>query len=377
MQLLIAGDVVPTQSNMDLFNRAEVNTLLGKKLLWIWNSADIRVFNLEAPLVDQEKPIKKCGPNLIVPTSAISGIKALHPSLITLANNHIFDQGEQGLKSTLELLNQQYLPFVGAGEDLKKASNTYVFQKNGLRIGIYSCAEHEFSIATENAPGANPFDPLESLDHIQNLKAQCDFVIVLYHGGKEHYRYPSPYLQKVSRKMAEKGADLVICQHSHCIGCFEFFNKSTIVYGQGNFIFDDSDIDCWRTSLLVKVEIENSLNIDYIPIIKKNNVVRLAESTIARQIIEDFKKRSADILEEGFINTEYTKFAEKNKLMYLNNLSGMGKWVLRFDRRILNNMLIKRKYKNNLLCIQNYIECEAHRELLLAGLKGGSTIESK
>ena len=42
------------------------------------------------------------------------------------------------------------------------------------------------------------------------LKKQCDYVIVLYHGGKEHYRYPSPYLQKVCRKIVDKGADIVV-----------------------------------------------------------------------------------------------------------------------------------------------------------------------
>ena len=83
-----------------MFNNADTKALLGKELLSIWNSADIRIFNLEVPLTDTEDPIDKCGPNLIAPTSVIKGIKALEPSLLTLANNHIFDQGEQGLQST-------------------------------------------------------------------------------------------------------------------------------------------------------------------------------------------------------------------------------------------------------------------------------------
>lgn len=61
---------------------------------------------------------------------------------------------------------------------------------------------------------------------------------MLYHGGKEYYRYSSPNLQKTCRKMTEKGADLVLCQHSHCIGSYEEYNDSTILYGQGNFIFN-------------------------------------------------------------------------------------------------------------------------------------------
>jgi len=197
MQLIICGDLVPTKSNIDMFISADINTLLGEKLLSIWNSTDVRIFNLEVPLTDIEDPIEKCGPNLIAPTSTIKGIRALNPSLVTLANNHIMDQGIQGLKSTLDILRNSEIPYVGVGDNLTEASKPYIITKSGLKIGIYACAEHEFSIATDSTPGANPFDPLESLDHIQDLKMKCDYVIVLYHGGKENYRYPSPYLQIV------------------------------------------------------------------------------------------------------------------------------------------------------------------------------------
>ena len=100
MNLIIGGDLVPTQSNIDLFKNANITALLGDKLLALWKVADIRIFNLEVPLTDEENPIAKCGPNLIASTSTVKGIKALNPSLITLANNHILDQGLQGLKST-------------------------------------------------------------------------------------------------------------------------------------------------------------------------------------------------------------------------------------------------------------------------------------
>ena len=113
MDILIAGDLVPTQSNIELFNNTDMNTLLGQELLLLWNSVDERIFNLEVPLTDRETPIAKYGPNLIAPTSTIYGIKALNPSLITLANNHILDQGQSGLKSTSDIFNKYSIPFVG------------------------------------------------------------------------------------------------------------------------------------------------------------------------------------------------------------------------------------------------------------------------
>jgi len=371
VQLIIGGDLVPTQSNIDLFSNGDVNTLLGEELLSLWNAADMQILNLEVPLTDKEDPIAKCGPNLIAPTSTMKGIKVLNPTLFTLANNHILDQGIQGLKSTEDILNSHDISFIGAGDNLNEANKPYVFQRDGLKIGVYACAEHEFTIATENTPGANPFDPLESLDHIVTLKTECDYVIVLFHGGKEHYRYPSPYLQKICRKMAEKGADLVICQHSHCIGCYEKYNGSTLVYGQGNFLFDDSDSEFWQTSLLIKVNIHDTFQIDYIPIVKTMNGVRLADNKMAEDILAAFHQRSCEILESGFIEKQYRQFAADNYLSYVSQFAAFGKWLSRIDRRLLNGMLAKRKYnKRQSLAIQNFIACEAHRELVLAGLQG-------
>jgi poly-gamma-glutamate synthesis protein (capsule biosynthesis protein) len=371
MQLIIGGDLVPTPSNIDLFSHGDINTLFGEELLSLWNASDLRIFNLEVPITDKQDPLTKCGPHLIAPTSTIKGIKALNPTLITMANNHILDQGSQGLKSTEDILNRNNIPFIGAGKNLNEANKPYVIQIDGLKIGVYACAEHEFTIATENTPGANPFDPLESLDHIVTLKAECDYVIVLYHGGKEHYRYPSPYLQKVCRKMAQKGADLVVCQHSHCIGCYEEYNGSTLIYGQGNFLFDDSDSEFWQTSLLTKVSICDKLQIDYVPIVKAMNGVRLADGNTTEDLLVAFHQRSREILKPGFVEQRYRQFATDNYLSYVRQFSAFGKWLSRIDRWLLNGMLAKRKYnKSQSLAIQNFIECEAHRELVLAGLQG-------
>lgn len=177
MQLLIAGDLVPTKSNLELFNAGDAKSLLGQELYSLWNSADIRIFNLEVPLTDKEEPIPKCGPNLIAPASTINGIISLNPSLITLANNHILDQGEHGLKSTIDILNKNNIPYIGAGDNLFEASKPYIIYKDGLKIGIYNCAEHEFTIVTETTSGANPFDLLESLDHINNLKKNVTMLL--------------------------------------------------------------------------------------------------------------------------------------------------------------------------------------------------------
>ncbi len=373
MKILIGADFVPTKSNAELFKSGAAQALIGEELLSVLQNAQYRIFNLEVPLTDVCTPIEKCGPALIASKATVAGYTAVGVDLLTLANNHIMDQNVQGLRSTVKTLDGNGIAHVGSGNTRQEAKEPYVFELDDKKIGIYACAEHEFSIAGENMPGANPFDPLESLDHIAALKTQCDYVIVLHHGGKEHYRYPSPNLQKVCRKMVEKGADLVICQHTHCIGCEEKYLGGTIVYGQGNFLFDLNESECWQTGLLVQVS--DNFDITYIPLVKQGNGVRLADVKEGKKILDAFYGRSAEIAQDGFVENQYIKFASEMLDQYLFSLSGMRR---SFAYRVVNKLLchrlepwlLKRKYDvARKRAVRNYIECEAHRELLLSGLK--------
>lgn len=371
MSILIGADLVPTDTNKELFMKGDASTLVGEDLLSVLLSADYRIFNLEVPLTNTWSPIDKCGPNLIAPTECIYGYKALNVDLLTIANNHILDQGDKGVISTIKILEENKINYIGGGKNLREAAKPYTIKFNQQTIGIYACAEHEFASATDKSAGANPFDALESFDHVAALKRQCDFIVVLYHGGKEHYRYPSPDLQRVCRKFIDKGADLIICQHSHCIGCEEKYNGGTIVYGQGNFLFDHSNSDFWMTSLLIRIE--DDFKITYIPIMKKENSVQLADHTQSEKILSEYKSRSKQIKVGGFIEENYEEFSREQMLQYLSVLSGKHCFFYRALNKLcghrLDKFFLKRKYgKKQLLVIRNFIECEAHRELLLKGL---------
>ena len=370
VSIIIGADFVPTKTNENLFASGDLRTLIGDDLVEVLQAADYRIFNLEMPLTNFEQCIAKCGPNLKADPQSIKAYKNASIDLFTLANNHIMDYGEEGLNATINILKQNAISYVGVGANLDEAKKPIFFNFKEKKIGVYACAENEFSIAGENSMGANPFDPLESLDHIVEAKGNCDYLIVLYHGGKEHYRYPSPNLQKRCRKIVRKGADLVLCQHSHCVGCEERYNDSVIVYGQGNFLFDITEHECWQSGMLVCID--DNFDISYIPIEKRGNLVRKSTN---KNIIENFNKRSCEIQKEGFIQEEYARFASTMCDSYLLSMSAQRRFLI---RRIINKLssykydkkLLSKKYKKeNLLAIQNFIECEAHHELLLRGIK--------
>ena len=371
--IIIGADIVPTKSNLEQFMEGDLSEVIDYKLIDYLSGADFRIFNLETPLTDISDPIEKNGPNLMAPVSCAIGLKSLNIDLVSLGNNHIKDQNEEGIISTIQALDNVQISHVGAGKDISEAQKPFYTYVSGKKIGIYSCTEHEFSTADEQHWGANPFDIIESFDHVSRMKEECDYAIVLYHGGKEHYRYPSPALQKVCRKFIEKGANLVICQHSHCIGCEEDYCDGKIVYGQGNFLFDYRKDECWQTSILI--EITDNFKVEYVPIIMHNSVVGLAIDKEKEDILKNFLLRSDEIKDEGFVRKRYKDLARECLQTYIYELDGKRRtFIYKCFNKALCGTLDKKRYnrflKESRVKLLNYIECETHMELLTEGLKG-------
>lgn len=372
---------MPTPSNLNLFQSGNVIELVGDKLYNYMDRADYRIFNLETPLVDKRSPIIKWGDNLIAPTNSICGLKMLGIDMVTLANNHIMDQGERGLSSTIDVLNANNIAYVGVGDNIHSASKPAFFNFMNMRIGLYACVEHEFSIASEDSSGANPFEPMDSYDHVVSLKNEADYVVVLYHGGKEEYPYPSPKMQKVCRKFIDKGADLIICQHTHCVGCEEKYKDGTIVYGQGNFIFDYSEHDCWNESVLVSLD--ENFTVNYIPIVRRGKSIRLAGKREKNKILENFFERSKQIEDSNFIMKNYSEYVKSQITPYLIRLLAVRRGIIyriinRLMHRKMDSFIVGRKYsKEYLLPVLNYLECEPHRELIITSIRNKLGLEKE
>ena len=374
IHILIGGDLVPTISNKRFFEEGDIKGLMGEALVNKLLEADLRVFNLEVPITNAKEKLPKAGsPNLKTYNDSIKVLNYLKPLLLSGANNHIYDYGEEGINNTKKILDRNDIKSVGFGLSLKEAKASSCIRINGVNIGIYACAEKEFSCAMEDRGGANGYDPLNSFDDVRVNSACCDYQIVLFHGGRENYRYPNPQLKRICNKFVDCGADLVICQHSHCIGCYENYKQGCIIYGQGNFLFDYNDREEWQTSLLVEVLLDkNEKRIEVYPLRKDDNKVALITDNKHRnEIMEGFIKRSANIKEEEFIKNEYLKFSQNQaSILLLRGVMGINSKVILGLNKVLKNKILRSLFKvqrNRLLL--NYLRCESILESILILLK--------
>ena len=94
--------------------------------------------------------------------------------------------------------------------------------------------------------------------------------------------------------MVKNGADLVLCQHSHCIGAYENYEGGHILYGQGNFQFVNLvNRETWKTGLAVCYDTKAN-TVDFIPI-RENEAeagIRLAVGEDKENLLKGLAERS-------------------------------------------------------------------------------------
>lgn len=151
-------------------------------------------------------------------------------NLVTLANNHILDFNENGVKDTINNCINIGIHNVGAAKNLTKARSLYISKIKGKRIGILNFAENEFCAATAISYGANPVNLINNYNDIKEAKNKVDYLLVIPHGGREHYQLPTPMQRERYRFYADSGADIVVGHHSHCYSGYEVYKKTKFFF---------------------------------------------------------------------------------------------------------------------------------------------------
>ena len=172
-------------------------------------------------------------------------IKELGVNIVSLANNHIGDLGEAGLANTIEILKENNVRFCGAGHNIEEASQPLIIEHNDKKIVILAYCSSDpnqvayVPVATKDSWGINPFDINTVNQDIKKYKAQCDYVIVMAHWGKEYSSYPMKEIKRYSYAMANSGADIIIGTHTHSVQPHITHKRTHIYYSLGNFLFPD------------------------------------------------------------------------------------------------------------------------------------------
>lgn len=367
MRILVAGDFCDVNRVSDKIKEEQYGFLYDD-VKPIIEEVDYRFVNFEFPIVLKEgEPIPKCGPNLKGQKKSVDAIKYAGFNVCTLANNHILDQGEICCLDTKRLLEEAGIHTVGAGKNLEEAAEILYLKKVQETLAVINCCEHEFSIATETTTGANPINPIQQFYKIQEAKKNADYVLVIVHGGHEHYQLPSPRMKETYRFFIDAGADAVVNHHQHCYSGYEVYKEKPIFYGLGNFLFDNPNKrnGIWNDGYMVVISFGDpkSPSFKIIPYTQCNEEPKVTLIENEKEFFKNINSLNSTIADDKKLKAVH----EKMMYFYAKGYQGiLQPYLFRLDKGLYNHgflpSLISQKKKYQLL---NYILCEAHLERLI------------
>jgi len=377
--VLVTGDFCPAMDPPPFMPGASkgLHELYGGGLDLIRQS-DLAITNLECPLTNSSQAISKIGPSLKAPPECIQSLAEAGFGLVTLANNHIYDYGRQGLIDTLEVCRKYKLETVGADETLIKSQQTWFTKINGRVLAVVNIAENEWNSATLQHGGSHPMNIINNARTIRAAAETSEFVLLIIHGGNELFTYPSPRTVEQYRFYAEQGATAIVAHHPHCIQGYEVHRGVPIFYSLGNFIFPyKRRIDSlWFEGFAVKLVFESRRE----PLFEIYPYQQLRDRTGLRWYenseITDFMQRLENISQplgdQAKLNEFWRIQAKNNALKFMWYLSHGSKPAQGIRRGLqylgLLGPLVRLGKRTNQLRL-HLVRCESHRDIILHALK--------
>lgn len=384
MKILIAGDFCPIGRNKNTFKNKDFSNLFNG-FEEFSKKADFSIVNFECPITNSQTRILKTGPCIKTEdTNSLEALKYAGFDLLTLANNHILDYDEKGVMDTIKTAKDYNFNVVGAGSNRKEASKPFLFEANSKKIGILNIAENEFCAASEKSAGAYTVNLIENVKLIKEVKSKVDTLILIYHGGREHYQLPTPDQRDRLRFFIDNGVDAIVAHHTHCFSGYEYYNEKPIVYSLGNFIFDYKkkyQKGIWTQGYAVVLNLViDKIDLELIPYhqgrAENSNLVLFNE----QEKIEFYKKikeLNSCITNDKLFFIEWQKYLKIQERFYLSSYYIRNLYLrVLFIKGILPISWLKTKHNKLIL---NLIRCETHHEiskdLLCKFIKKNSTID--
>jgi hypothetical protein len=202
-------------------------------------TADIAFGNLEGVLLDGGEPAKKCSnPNACYlfrsPTRYAHHYRTAGFDVLSLANNHARDFGEEGRSSSMQAIAAAGMHHTGRVDDFATV------EVNGISVAVLAYA------VTKNSNMMLDYEL--AFETVARFAASHDIVVVSFHGGaegadvtripfseEEYYGEPRGDVVWFARGVVDAGADLVIGHGPHVVRGIESYKDRLIAYSLGNF----------------------------------------------------------------------------------------------------------------------------------------------
>lgn len=249
LRLAVLGDLLFTHPPGQTDNCRGLEALTDE-LRQLLRSCDLVVANLECTLPGS--PQVATEPRVFADPRQIDSLTNAGIQVVSLANNHAFDGGDEGFNRLTAQLGALGISHCGAGANRLQASAPLLLECKGLRLAILAAVADSsgmYRFASNASSGVAHLEPHRICRQIAALRQLNYQVLVLPHWGEERCRWPSPQQVEQAQAFIQAGACLVAGHHPHVIQGLCRQASGLIVYSLGNAlanpVYWDSG-DCLR-----------------------------------------------------------------------------------------------------------------------------------
>ncbi|MGI5824080.1 MAG: CapA family protein [Bacillota bacterium] len=204
---------------------------------------DFKLINQETPLGGEEMGLSSY-PMFNSPTQLGDYLTSIGFNLVSHANNHALDAGEQGLIHTINYWKTQTgVTMAGAYANSEEASTLQIVEKDGVKIAFlaYTYGTNGLSLPSESPVVINYINEDRMKAQIAKAEEAADITLVMMHWGEEYQQQSNEEQQTLAKMMAESDVDIIIGSHPHVIQEVETLQqadggKCLCFYSLGNFI---------------------------------------------------------------------------------------------------------------------------------------------
>ena len=265
--VVFSGDILLSSYVLNNYEKSGINGILSEELQSEMQNADITMVNEEFPFSNRGTQAQDKQFTFRVDPGYVKILQEMGIDVVTVANNHALDYGTDALSDTFQTLDNAGIAYVGAGDNLERASQPYVIKAGGKTFGFLAASrvipEVSWNIDNRQPGMLCTYDSAELCNAIQKAKETCDYVVVYVHWGIERENTPQDYQRQLGKTYIDAGADMVIGAHPHVLQGIEYYNGKPIVYSLGNYIFNQEI----NSTVLLKTTItpENETTLQLIP----------------------------------------------------------------------------------------------------------------
>jgi poly-gamma-glutamate synthesis protein (capsule biosynthesis protein) len=210
----------------------------------------VRIINLETSITDSEDFAPK-GINYKMHPANIRVLTVAEIDCCVLANNHVLDWGQAGLRETLRTLEDAGIRLAGAGRRAEAAAAPAVLPFGGPgRVLVFAFGSTSSGIprawaAEDGGAGVNLLRDLSDRTveriaaHVQAVRRPGDLLVASIHwGGNWGYEVPPEQIAFAHGLIERAGFDVIHGHSSHHPKAIEVHGGRPILYGCGDFLND-------------------------------------------------------------------------------------------------------------------------------------------